>query len=57
MAYRTVLGLPGAELVLSAVVVRIDESSSVLQFTGLSESAERALAGQLIRAAEVQPAS
>ena len=57
MAYRTVLGLPGAELVLSAIVVRIDESSSVLQFTGLSESAERALAGQLIRAAEAQPAS
>ena len=57
MAYRTVLGLPGAELVLSAVVIRNDESSSVLQFTGLSDSAERALAGQLIRAAEAQPAS
>lgn len=57
MAYRTALRLPGAELVLSAVVVRIDASSSVLQFTGLSESAERALAGQLIRAAEAHPAS
>ena len=56
-AYRTVLGLPGAELVLSAVVVRNDGVRSVLQFTGLPASAQRALAGQLIRAAEVQPAS
>jgi hypothetical protein len=47
-----VLDLPGAELVVSAVVVRRDEAGSVLQFTELSESAERALAGQLIRAAE-----
>jgi hypothetical protein len=54
MAYRTVLGLPGAELVLSAVVVRNDESGSVLQFTGLSDSAERALGAQLIRVAETQ---
>jgi len=51
-AYRAVLDLPGAELVVSAVVVRRDEAGSVLQFTELSESAERALAGQLIRAAE-----
>jgi hypothetical protein len=51
-AYRAVLDLPGAELVVSAVVVRRDETGSVLQFTELSESAERALAGQLIRAAE-----
>ena len=50
-AYRAVLDLPGAELVVSAVVVRQDDASSVLQFTGLSESAERALNGQLIRAA------
>jgi hypothetical protein len=57
MAYRTVLGLPGAELVLSAVVVRQDDTGSVLQFTGLSDSAERALAGQLIRAAETQTTS
>ncbi|MDX6376346.1 MAG: hypothetical protein QOE98_649 [Gaiellaceae bacterium] len=57
MAYRTVLGLPGAELVVSAVVVRNDDAGSVLQFTGLSESAERALAGQLIRVAESQTAS
>ena len=56
-AYRTVLDLPGAELVVSAVVVRRDESGSVLQFTGLSDSAERALAGQLIRAAEAQTES
>jgi len=56
-AYRTVLHLPGAELVVSAVVVRRDESGSVLQFTGLSDSAERALAGQLIRAAEAQTES
>ena len=51
-AYRAVLGLPGAELVVGALVVRRDEAGSVLQFTGLSDSAERALAGQLIRAAE-----
>jgi hypothetical protein len=51
-AYRAVLDLPGAELVVSAVVVRRDEAGSVLQFTELSESAERALSGQLIRAAE-----
>src|SRR5258705_3033381 len=57
MAYRTVLVLPGAELVLSAVVVRNDDGGSVLQFTGLSDSAERALAGQLIRAAETQTTS
>lgn len=57
MAYRTVLGLPGAELVLSAVVVRQGDAGSVLQFTGLSDSAERALAGQLIRAAETQTSS
>jgi hypothetical protein len=56
-AYRTVLDLPGAELVISAVVVRQDTSGSVLQFTGLSDSAERALAGQLIRAAEAQTES
>jgi hypothetical protein len=54
-AYRAVLDLPGAELVVSAVVVRQDETGSVLQFTGLTDSAERALAGQLIRAAETQP--
>jgi PilZ domain-containing protein len=53
-AYRTVLDLPGAELVVSALVVRRDETGSVLQFTELTESAERALAGQLIRAAEAQ---
>jgi hypothetical protein len=53
-AYRAVLGLPGAELVVSAVVVRQDETGSVLQFTGLTDSAEHALAGQLIRAAEAQ---
>jgi PilZ domain-containing protein len=53
-AYRAVLGLPGAELVVSAVVVRQDETGSVLQFTGLTDSAERALSGQLIRAAESQ---
>jgi hypothetical protein len=52
-----VLDLPGAELVLSAVVVRIDDTGSVLQFTGLTESAGQALAGQLLRAAENQPAS
>jgi hypothetical protein len=56
-AYRTMLDLPGAELVVSAVVVRNDDAGAVLQFTGLSESAERALAGQLIRVAESQPAS
>jgi hypothetical protein len=56
-AYRAVLGLPGAELVVGAVVIRQDESGSVLQFTGLTDSAERALAGQLIRAAEAQPES
>ncbi len=57
MAYRTRLALPGAELVLSAVVVRQVGTGSVLQFTGLSDSAERALAGQLIRAAEAQTTS
>ncbi len=56
-AYRAVLGLPGAELVVGAVVIRRDASGSVLQFTGLSDSAERALAGQLIRAAEAQTES
>jgi hypothetical protein len=56
-AYRAVLGLPGAELIVGAVVIRRDESGSVLQFTGLSDSAERALAGQLIRAAEAQTES
>jgi hypothetical protein len=56
-AYRAVLGLPGAELVVGAVVIRRDETGSVLQFTGLSDSAERALAGQLIRAAEAQTES
>jgi hypothetical protein len=56
-AYRAVLGLPGAELVVGAVVIRRDEAASVLQFTGLSDSAERALAGQLIRAAETQTES
>jgi hypothetical protein len=56
-AYRAVLGLPGAELVVGAVVVRRGESGSVLQFTGLTDSAERALAGQLIRAAEAQTES
>jgi PilZ domain len=57
MAYRTVLALPGAELVLSAVVVRNDDAGSVLQFTGLSDSAEQALAGQLIRVAQTQTTS
>jgi PilZ domain len=51
-AYRVVVALPGAELVLGAVVVRSEDDQAVLQFTGLTESAERALAGQLIRLGE-----
>ncbi len=51
-AYRVVVALPGAELVLGAVVVRCDGEQSVLQFTGLTASTERALSGQLIRLAE-----
>ena len=55
-AYRTVLGLPGAELVLSAVVVRAGRD-------GLGAAVHRAhrtapsgrWPGQLIRAAETQP--
>jgi hypothetical protein len=50
-AHRATLALPGADLVVAAVVVRRDGAGSVLQFTGLSDSAGRALSVQLIRAA------
>jgi hypothetical protein len=49
-AYRAVIGLPGTELIVGAVVIRADDDCSALQFTGLSDPATDALEVQLIRA-------
>ena len=49
--YRAAIGLPSADLVVGAIVTRHEGGGSVLQFTGLSDGARRALGLQLIRLA------